>query len=67
MQKFNSNGLVVASSSNVYIDVKDLANRLEETLEGTAIIDNNKTWMSMRWLTRWKPSWKGQQVEKREV
>jgi hypothetical protein len=39
----NGNGFVVAPSSDVDIDMENIADGLEQTLEGTAIVDDDKT------------------------
>jgi hypothetical protein len=43
VEVFDGNGFVVASSSDVDIDMENIADGLEQTLEGTAIVDDDKT------------------------
>jgi hypothetical protein len=43
MKVFHTNGLVIATSSNMDADIQDGADRLKQAFEGTAIIDNDET------------------------
>ena len=43
VEVFNANSLVVATSSNMDVNVQDIADRAEETFEGAAVINNNQT------------------------
>ena len=43
MEMIDTNGFLIYTSSNININVQNGADRLEETFESTAIIDDDKT------------------------
>jgi hypothetical protein len=43
MKVLNTDGFVVATGSNMDAYVQNQTDRLEQTLEGTAVVDDNET------------------------
>ena len=48
-------------------DVVETRERVTNSVGELAASMNAKRWMSMRWLTKWEPRLKGQQVDKEEA